>query len=732
MTASSLQARAVATLSRVFGYDQFRGQQQEVILTVAQGHHALVLMPTGGGKSVCYQIPSLLRDGVGIVVSPLIALMKDQVDTLRELGIKSAFLNSSLPISEQRAVEQALLNGQLDLLYVAPERLLTEGFLRLLHQVPIALFAIDEAHCVSQWGHDFRPEYQKLGLLAERFPHIPRIALTATADERTRNDIIAVLKLANAPVFISSFDRTNIYYQIVEKDNGRQQLLDFIKQQPEGTAGIVYCLSRKRVEETAAFLQSKNFPALAYHAGLPATERARVQDEFLLEEGRIVCATVAFGMGIDKPNVRFVAHVDLPKSLEGYYQETGRAGRDGLPSTAWMTYGLADLISVRRMLAQSEAPPDVKRVESTKLDALLAYCETASCRRQVLLRYFGESRPQPCGHCDICSQPPITWDATIAAQKALSAAIRTGNRFGAAHLSDVLLGVDSAKIKQFAHDQLPTYGVGKELTDTAWRNVFRQLVALGYLLPDEDGFGGLACSDKGRVLLKGGERLQLREQAPAKMKAGRKERSLKVVSDLSPEAQRRFDALRLLRLTFAHAQNVPPYVIFNDATLRDMAIADPSTPAQLLNINGVGEQKLARYGQAFLARLAEVRGLSADASLPYVEPNTAKIDTVEATFALITQGLTREQIAEQRGLSVDTIGGHLLKLYQAERINLAQALYLQANEVKEISDMGEQLGMSSTQAATKALREAFSNRFSYADLNMALWLSQRKTLSERS
>ena len=724
MTAS-IQSRALATLSRIFGYDQFRGQQQEVILTVTQGHNALVLMPTGGGKSVCYQIPSLLREGVGIVVSPLIALMKDQVDTLRELGVKSAFLNSSLPITEQRAVEQALLNGELDLLYVAPERLLTDGFLRLLSQVQIALFAIDEAHCVSQWGHDFRPEYQKLGILAERFPHIPRVALTATADERTRTDIIAVLQLANAPVFISSFDRPNIYYHIVEKDNGRQQLLDFIHQQAKGSAGIVYCLSRKRVEEIALFLQSKNFPALAYHAGLPAAERARVQDEFLLEEGRIVCATVAFGMGIDKPNVRFVAHVDLPKSLEGYYQETGRAGRDGLPSTAWMTYGLADLISVRRMLAQSEAPPEVKRVESAKLDALLAYCETARCRRQVLLHYFGETRPEPCGHCDICRQPPKTWDATIAAQKALSAAIRTGNRFGAAHLSDVLLGIDNEKIKQFGHDQLPTYGVGKELTESAWRNVFRQLVALGYLLPDDDGYGGLACSDKGRLFLKAGERLQLREQAPPKVKTARKDRSLKIVSDLPPFAQQRFDALRILRLTLAHAQSVPPYIIFSDSTLRDMAIIDPSTPAEFLAISGVGEQKLARYGEAFLARLAEVRDLEVGVSLPYVEPvkEKEKIDTVDATFNLLTKGLNRAQIAEKRGLSVETIGGHLLKLYQAGRITLAHSLYLNEEEVEEIKLMCQKLGIVPKQTATKVLKEALDNRFGYADLNMVLWMS---------
>jgi ATP-dependent DNA helicase RecQ len=429
-------------------------------------------------------------------------------------------------------------------------------------------------------------------------------------------------------------------------------------------------------------------------------------------------------MGIDKPNVRFVAHLDLPKSLEGYYQETGRAGRDGLPSVVWMTYGLADLISVRRMLAQSEAPAEIKRVEATKLDALLAYCETATCRRQVLLRYFGETSLQACGNCDICSQPPQTWDATVAAQKALSAAIRTGNRFGAAHLSDVLLGVASDKVIQFNHDKLPTFGVGKELSESAWRNVFRQLVALGYLLPDDEGYGGLVASDKGRILLKGLEPLQLREQAAPKVKAARKDRALIARnSDLPIEAQQRFDALRLLRLSLAQAQQVPPYIIFSDATLRDMAIADPSTPAEFLQTNGVGEQKLARYGEAFLARLAEVRAMPVDSSLPYVESASAKVDTLEATLGLLKQGLTREQIAEQRGLSIDTIGGHLLKLYQTDRISLAQALYLQANEVKEISEMCESLGLSRQQPAGKVLRESLANRYCYADLNMALWLS---------
>jgi ATP-dependent DNA helicase RecQ len=716
------QTAALKTLSRVFGYDHFRGQQAEIIDNAVQGKNTLVLMPTGGGKSVCYQIPALLREGVGIVVSPLIALMKDQVDTLRELGVRAEFLNSSLPIQAQRQVEQDLQNGKLDLLYVAPERLLNTNFLNLLDQTPLALFTIDEAHCVSQWGHDFRPEYQQLGLLAQRYPHIPRMALTATADERTRADIIQVLGLQNAPTFLSSFDRPNIRYTITEKDNGRKQLLDFIQQQPEGSAGIVYCLSRKRVEETAEFLQSKNLPALAYHAGLPQAERARVQDEFLYEEGRIVCATVAFGMGIDKPNVRFVAHLDLPKSLEGYYQETGRAGRDGLPSEAWMAYGLGDVVSVRRMLAMSEAPPEVKRIEAGKLDALLAYCETASCRRQVLLTYFSETGTKPCGNCDVCLSPPETWNATIAAQKALSAAIRTGNRFGSAHLVDILLGVDTDRIKQLGHHELPTFGVGQDLSEAAWRNVFRQLVSLGYLLPDAEGFGGLVAGEKARELLKGQATLWLRALALPKEKVARKDRAIGKASDLPLDAQRRFEAIRALRLSFAHAQKVPPYIIFNDSTLRDIAMTDPSHLGELKLINGVGEQKLARYGQAFLDRLAEIRALPADQMPDYAEPILDKVDTVTATLELVNRGLDRAQIAEQRGLAIDTIGSHLLKLYQKNEVTTHEILYLEPDELEEIQAAAKELKMKAKQVASKALKEALNHKYGYADMNVALWL----------
>ncbi len=724
--ADATPQNALHILSRTFGYDQFRGQQAQIIAAVINGEHSLVLMPTGGGKSVCYQIPALMRPGLGIVVSPLIALMKDQVDTLRELGIRAAFLNSSLTLQAQRQVEHDMQHGEIDLLYVAPERLLSSQFLDLLDQTPLALFAIDEAHCVSQWGHDFRPEYQQLGLLATRYPHVPRMALTATADERTRADIIQVLGLQNAPVFLSSFDRPNIRYTIVEKDNGRKQLLDFIQQQEIGAAGIIYCLSRKRVEETAEFLRSKGLPALAYHAGLPQAERVKVQDEFLLEEGRIVCATVAFGMGIDKPNVRFVAHLDLPKSLEGYYQETGRAGRDGLASEAWMAYGLGDVVSVRRMLAMSDAPPEVKRIEAGKLDALLAYCETASCRRQVLLTYFSETGAKPCGNCDVCLAPPQTWDATIAAQKALSAAIRTGNRFGAAHLVDVLRGELTEKIKQFGHDQLPTFGIGQDLSEAGWRNVFRQLVALGYLLPDQDAFGGLVAGEKARALLKGQETLWLRALADAKPKASRAERASAVKhSDLPEDALRRFEGLRALRLSFAQAQKVPPYIIFNDATLREMALSDPAHLGELKLIAGVGEQKLARYGQAFLDRLTEIRTLSPEQQVHYDDSTQAvaeKVDTLAATLELVNRGLDRAQIAEQRGLSIDTIGGHLLKLYQANHVTKHEILFLSDAEQQEITTAAHTLSMKPKQAASKALKEALQHRYGYADLNVALWL----------
>ncbi len=598
--------QALNILKTVFGYDAFRAPQGEIVQHVAGGGHALVLMPTGGGKSLCYQIPALLRPGVGVVVSPLIALMKDQVDALRENGVRAEYLNSSLSGPDAREVERALERGDLDLLYVAPERLLQPYMLDLLERSPISLFAIDEAHCVSQWGHDFRPEYQGLGVLARRFPAIPRMALTATADDRTQADILSVLDLGGARQFLSSFDRPNITYRVAHKLGPKQQLLDFISAEhgagrPGGDAGIVYCLSRKSVEETARWLVAQGVAAVPYHAGLSVRERDDAQTRFIREEGLIVVATVAFGMGIDKPNVRFVAHLDLPKSLEGYYQETGRAGRDGLPSTAWMVYGLADVVNMRRMLAQSAAPEAVRRVESGKLDALLAYCESARCRRQMLLAYFGEEYPQPCGNCDTCLNPPESWDATRAAQMALSAAIRTGNRFGAGHLIDVLHGNETDRIRNLGHHTLPTFGVGKDTSDRQWRGVLRQLAALGYLTTDAEGHGSLIATPQARALLKGEQTLHLRSELEPPSREEKQERRRKGKAAATGYGHDpMFEALRELRLKLSREQGVPPYVIFHDATLRAMSEERPRTLAALGEISGVGSRKQTAYGAAFL------------------------------------------------------------------------------------------------------------------------------------
>ncbi|ADY26254.1 ATP-dependent DNA helicase RecQ [Deinococcus proteolyticus MRP] len=597
-------ARAYDLLRDLWGYGSFRWRQGEIVAQLAAGGDALVLMPTGGGKSLCYQLPSLLRPGVGVVVSPLIALMQDQVDTLRQLGIRAAFLNSSLSAEGVREVEAALRAGELDLLYVAPERLLMEGTLRLLAGVEVALFAIDEAHCVSQWGHDFRPEYQGLGVLAERFPGVPRIALTATADDRTRADMVSVLGLEGAPQFVASFDRPNIQYRIAGKDNAKRQLLEFIRTEHAGDAGIVYCLSRKSVEDTAQFLSDSGVPALAYHAGLDHAQRQEAQARFLREEGLVVVATVAFGMGIDKPDVRFVAHLDLPKSMEGYYQETGRAGRDGEPSTAWMVYGLGDVVNLRRMLAGSAAPEWVRRIEGAKLDALLAYCETTACRRESLLAYFGEAYQGPCGNCDNCISPPQVREMTREAQMALSAAVRTGNRYGAAHLTDVLLGRDTDKVRQWGHHTLPTFGVGAEHDERTWRGVLRQMVSLGYLEAGEHY--GLSATPKSRELLKGEVPFLLREEVlQPRRKTASKARAA-APSDLPPSAQPAFEALREWRGQEAKAQGVPAYIIFDNKTLAAIAALRPSSLATLGTVSGVGAKKLEQYGQAVLEVLGGV------------------------------------------------------------------------------------------------------------------------------
>ena len=588
-------------LSTVFGYPAFRGAQAAIVERVMAGDDAIVLMPTGGGKSVCFQIPAILRDGVGVVVSPLIALMHDQVAALTQLGVRAAVLNSSLSQDAARAVLARLGGGELDLLYVAPERLLTEAFLGRLDELRdaggIALVAIDEAHCVSQWGHDFRPEYLQLSVIAERYPGIPRVALTATADELTRNEIRARLALGDATEFVASFDRPNIRYSVVEKDSERKQLLRFLADH-EGETGIVYCLSRRRVDELAEWLTGQGVDAVPYHAGLDGAVRAANQERFLREDGVVVVATIAFGMGIDKPDVRFVAHLDLPKSLEGYYQETGRAGRDGEPAEAWMTYGLADLMLVRRLIERSDAPANVRMVESRKLDAMLGYCETAQCRRQLLLAYFGEHRDGGCGNCDVCADPPETWDGTVAAQKALSAVVRTGGRFGAMHIVDVLLGRHTPKVAQHGHDRLPTFGVGEDLDEHAWRGVIRQLVAMNLLRPHPDGHGGLSPTESARVVLRGERHLELRRLRPATRRSSTAKRAPAV--ELPDGAEPLFDALRALRRRLADEQQVPPYVVFHDATLRTIAATRPDTTAALLAIPGIGAAKADRYGEPVL------------------------------------------------------------------------------------------------------------------------------------
>ena len=597
--------QATHILRSVFGYDCFRPPQDEVVASLIAGRDALVLMPTGGGKSLCYQIPALVRYGTGIVISPLISLMQDQVAALSQLGVRAAFLNSALRPDEARRVERELRAGELDLVYVAPERLMMDRMLELLDAVPVALFAIDEAHCVSQWGHDFRPEYLQLSVLHERYPEVPRIALTATADERTRQEIIVRLGLDQAQIFISSFDRPNIRYRLHEgQTNSREQLLRFIRDEHAGEAGIVYCLSRQKVDDLAAWLSGKGVPALPYHAGLGAGVRSANQSRFISEEGLVIVATIAFGMGIDKSNVRFVAHLSLPKSVEAYYQETGRAGRDGLPADAWMSYGLQDVIMLRQMMAESVADDAHKRVERHKLDAMLGLCELTGCRRQALLAYLGEKLPGPCGNCDNCLAPPETWDATLAAQKALSCVHRTGQRFGVMYLIDVLLGKEDERIRRFGHDRISTFGIGTEFSATVWRGIFRQLIARGLLSVDVDGHGGLHLSDACRGVLRGEEQLWLRREAPAAK--GRSKRSggksgSAVAGSFSSTADRElWEALRELRMALAKAQEVPPYVVFHDATLAEMVRQRPMNPQALATLSGIGERKLAAYGEDFL------------------------------------------------------------------------------------------------------------------------------------
>ena len=598
---------ALSVLNTVFGYAEFRKPQDEVINTVINGNNALVLMPTGGGKSLCYQVPALIRSGCAIVISPLIALMQDQVNALTLLGVNASFLNSSLDHQQANNVEQALMQGQLDLLYIAPERLTQPRMLSLLQQCNIALFAIDEAHCVSQWGHDFRADYLQLSLLPQQFPLVPRIALTATADPRTHKEISEKLQLDDAKHFVAGFDRPNIQYRIGQKANARQQLLNFIRHEHAHDAGIIYCLSRKKTEETANWLCQRGLQALPYHAGLPNEVKELHQNRFLREDGLIIVATIAFGMGIDKPDVRFVAHLDLPKSIESYYQETGRAGRDGQAANAWMVYGLQDVIKLKQMLDKSQAPEQQKRIERQRLDAMLGLCEITTCRRQTLLHYFAEHLAKPCGNCDTCITPVEKWDGTDAARKALSCVYRSGQRFGVNHLIDILLGKNSAKITQYQHQQLTTFGIGTELDTNQWHSVFRQLVSRGYIYADMDSFGAFKLTDKCRPLLRGEESIELRKDNTqlSKKQNARKSSKSKVKANVPEHGEPLWQALRALRKKLADEHGIPPFTVFHDSALIDMITTKPGNREQLLAISGVGVSKLDKYGDQFLAVLSE-------------------------------------------------------------------------------------------------------------------------------
>jgi ATP-dependent DNA helicase RecQ len=691
-------------LRSIFGYDRFRGQQEAIVNRLVQGGDALVLMPTGGGKSLCYQIPALARTGTGIVISPLIALMQDQVDTLQQLGVNAAFLNSSLTLNQQRQVEKRLLQGELDLLYIAPERLLIDRTLDLLTRINLSLFAIDEAHCVSQWGHDFRADYWRLSILHERFPATPRIALTATADQRTRQEIRERLGLQEAEVFCSGFDRPNIRYRISQKQDARQQLMVFLKQEHRGDSGIVYCLSRNKVEQTAEWLSRQGFTALPYHARLPVEERQRNQRRFLMEDNIIVVATIAFGMGIDKPDVRFVAHLDLPKSIEAYYQETGRAGRDGLSADAWMVYGLQDVITLRKMVQESEADERHKQIERHKLEAMLGLCELTGCRRQTLLRYFGEEGARPCGNCDNCLDPPATWDATEAARKALSCVYRTGQRFGVHHVMDVLLGRRNERIGRLGHDQLSTFGIGHDLSEAQWLSLFRQLLTQGHLDVDWEAHGALRLTEHCRPVLRGEQTLHLRRDE-VKSRPVRSAVSDQV-SPSNPEHSALWQALRTLRKQIADEQGVPPYVIFHDAVLMDMLRFRPMSIKQIGQLSGVGQKKLEHYGQAFLEVIRQHLPVSVPVSMPPLN------DSTEETLSLFRKGLSPEQVAIRRQLKTSTVYEHLARGISNRLVTLQAVVNLAESELQELKTAWESLPKPPS-SVLRPWYEALGGRYSY-------------------
>ena len=665
---------ALNYLRNTFGYSDFRLQQGEIIQTLIDAGDAVVLMPTGGGKSLCYQIPSLVRKGTGIVISPLIALMHDQVIALQQLGINAAYLNSTLDAQTTRQTETDLISGKLDMLYVAPERLTTSGFLNLLTRTDISLFAIDEAHCVSQWGHDFRPDYIKLSVLHEQFPEIPRIALTATADKRTRAEIKHRLALDNASEYISSFDRPNICYRITEaQSNARSALLRFIQNEHENDSGIIYCLSRKKVETIALWLTEKGFTALPYHAGLSNVIREKNQQRFLNEDAVIIVATIAFGMGIDKPDVRFVAHLNLPKSMEAYYQETGRAGRDGQPANAWMAYGLQDVITLKQMMATSTAEEQYKRIEHHKLETMLGFTEITSCRRQALLDYFGEKLNQPCGNCDNCLTPVETWDATVAAQKALSCVHRTGQRFGVNYLIDVITGKDNDRIKQFGHNNLSVFGIGKEYDAMQWRSIFRQLISRNLLTVDLEGHGSLRLTEQCRTVLRGEQTLLLRKESK-RAKSSRKGRKSYNTDKISNKLL--WEVLRDCRKKLAEENDVPPFVIFHDATLAEMMERQPSNKEQFLRLNGVGESKLEKYADAFLKVInTHIDTEKQDAT-----------DTVSESLLLFRSGLDINAVASQRNLKTSTVYSHLADCIEQGEIKLSEVIDLNEQEINIIHE----------------------------------------------
>ncbi|MFT7559958.1 MAG: ATP-dependent DNA helicase RecQ [Flavobacteriales bacterium] len=688
-----LNKEPLDVLHATFGFQEFRGLQQDIVNEVCAGGDALVIMPTGAGKSLCYQVPALCRAGTAIVVSPLIALMQDQVESLEQNNVRAAFLNSTLSSESIYQIEQQLQYGELDLLYMAPERLLQERSLNLLERCNIALFAIDEAHCVSQWGHDFRPEYQQLSLLAQRFPNTPRLALTATADGATQKEIIQQLQLHDAKAFISGFDRPNIRYHIrASTKQAKEQLHRFLQNDHPNDAGIVYCLSRKKVEATAQWLCEKGFNALPYHAGLDAKVRETNQRRFLMEEKIIIVATIAFGMGIDKPDVRFVAHLDIPKSIEAYYQETGRAGRDGDAANAWMCFSLQGVIMLRKMLEDSQAAEQQKRVERIKLDAMLGLCESAGCRREVLLEYFGDEQKQPCGNCDNCLNPPETWDGTLAAQKALSTIYRTEQRFGVNYLIDVLIGKSTERNENFGHTKLAVFGLGKDFSADQWRSIYRQLIAAAYAQVDIEGYGALHLTEKSRPILRGESTLTLRHEA--------KTETIERHKSTKKGEGRLWEALRACRMQLAKEHSLPPYVIFHDATLMSMSELKPDTLQQLSRINGVGAAKLDKYGEQFLSVIRE----------------NAQEGNEESSYLATLQhrlsGHNLEDIADLRDLSLPTVYSHIARAIEENRITLAQAVYLHQEDIDVIHN-AVNLHYDFDNPKLKPIHDALDGEYSY-------------------